>query len=473
MGKGTYETYDLISEELGKKDREASVLSIGPAGENLCRFAGIFERKGHSASKNGPGAVMGSKRLKAIAVSIGEKRIRVKHPDEFKTIAERVRENASKLRGTVGGVYDNQKAGQGVLPVKNYTTNLWEISEDEIDRYSEPSIRKRYNPKPNPCWGCPATHSTMMTIPEGPYAGMEIEEPEYEQLAAWGPQIDNKDVDSAAMLSSVCDRLGFDNNEMGWMVGWLMESYERGLLNKDQLNGLEMTWGNVEAGREIMYMIAYRQGIGELLADGIMRASRKIGGEAARAAIYTMKGNAPRGHDHRTRWGEMFDTIVSNTGTLENHVSISGLPPYSQWAGHPNEVSNGVALTKGVMILNDSLGNCRFPTGLDLELFTDVLYAVTGWKLSQEEAQNIGLRAVNLMKVFNLRAGIGRELDAPSERYGSTPLDGPNKGIGIMPMLESMLTNYYQLMGWDKETSKPLPETLESLGLQHVIKDIW
>jgi len=313
----------------------------------------------------------------------------------------------------------------------------------------------------------------MMTIPEGPYAGMEIEEPEYEQLAAWGPQIDNKDVDSAAMLSSVCDRLGFDNNEMGWMVGWLMESYERGLLNKDQLNGLEMTWGNVEAGREIMYMIAYRQGIGELLADGIMRASRKIGGEAARAAIYTMKGNAPRGHDHRTRWGEMFDTIVSNTGTLENHVSISGLPPYSQWAGHPNEVSNGVALTKGVMILNDSLGNCRFPTGLDLELFTDVLYAVTGWKLSQEEAQNIGLRAVNLMKVFNLRAGIGRELDAPSERYGSTPLDGPNKGIGIMPMLESMLTNYYQLMGWDKETSKPLPETLESLGLQHVIKDIW
>jgi aldehyde:ferredoxin oxidoreductase len=473
LGKGTYETYDLIKRELDKRGREVSVISIGPAGEGLSLFAGLFERKGHSASKNGPGAVLGSKKLKAIAVSRGNKRIEVKHPDRFKALADRVRENASKLRGTVGGVHDLHKSGQAVLPVKNYTTNIWNISDEELEKFSEPAMRRRYNPKPNPCWACPAAHSTMMTIPEGPYAGMEIEEPEYEQLAAWGPQIDNRDVDSASMLSSVCDQLGFDNNEMGWMVGWLMECYERGLLSGEQLNGLEMTWGNVEAARELMYMIAHRQGVGDILAEGIMRASQRIGGEAAKAAIYTLKGNTPRGHDHRTRWGEMFDTIVSNTGTLENHVSISGLPPYSEWAGHPEEVSDGEALTKGVMILNDSLGNCRFPTGLDLPLFTDALNAITGWDLSQEDANNVGLRAVNLMKVFNLRAGIGREMDAPSERYGSTPVDGPNEGVSIRPVLGSMLRNYYGLMGWDEETSKPLPETLRKLGLGHVIGDIW
>jgi len=470
-GKGTYETYDVLMDELRKRKRELSVISIGPAGESQCLFAGLYERKGHSASKNGPGAVLGAKKLKAIAVSMGVKRVEVKHPDRYRSLVKRVRENASKLNGTLGSVYDLQKAGQGVLPVKNYTTNIWGISDEELEGFKGSNIRERYSPRPNPCWACPANHSTMMTIPEGPYAGMEIEEPEYEQLAAWGPQIDNRDVDAAAMLSSVCDRLGFDNNEMGWMMGWLMECYERGLLTREQLNGLELTWGNVDAVREMMTMIAHRQGVGDLLAEGIMRASQKIGGEAAKAAIYTLKGNAPRGHDHRTRWGELFDTIVSNTGTLENHVSISGLPPYSSWAGHPEEVSDGEALTKGVMILNDSLGNCRFPTGLDLALFTEALNAVTGWGFTQGEANDVGLRAVNLMKVFNLRAGIGRELDAPSERYGSTPVDGPNKGVGIKPVLEPMLRNYYRLMGWDEETSEPLPDTLRKLGLEYVIGD--
>jgi aldehyde:ferredoxin oxidoreductase len=471
LGNGTYETYDRLKTELKKSERELSVISIGPAGEKLIRFAGLYERKGHSASKNGLGAVLGSKRLKAVSVSMGKKRVDVKYPDKFNMLVKKVRESALKFNGTIGSVYSYQKSGQGLLPVKNYTTNIWDISEEDLEKFKESNIRKRYNPRPNPCWACPAKHSTMMTIPDGHYAGIEIEEPEYEQLAAWGPQIDNRDMDSAAMLSSVCDRIGFDNNEMGWIVGWLMECYERGIITREQLNGLQMTWGNVDAAKELMYMLVNREGIGDLLAEGIMRASKKMGGEAAKAAIYTMKGNAPRGHDHRTRWGEMFDTIVSNTGTLENHTSISGQPPYSAWAGHPREVSDGEAFTKGVMILNDSLGNCRFPTGLDLALFTDALNAVTGWDFTEEEAKNVGLRAVNIMKVYNLKAGIGRELDAPSERYGSTPFDGPNKGVSIKPVLESMLRNYYKQMGWDQETSKPHPKTLKKLNLEYLIKD--
>ena len=471
LGKDTYETYELLLKDLGKARREASVLSIGPTGESLSLFAGIFEREGHSASKNGPGAVMGSKKLKAVAVSRGSKRIMIHDPEKFRELSGFIREKAKALRGTLNLVYTMKKMGDGALPVKNYTTNIWDITDEELELWSEESIRARYSPKPNSCYGCPATHCTIMTIPSGPYKGMMLEEPEYEQMAAWGPLIGNNNMESAAMLCVLCDKLGFDNNEMGWIVSWLMECYERGLISRERLGGLDLNWGNTEATRELLYMMARREGIGDLLSKGIMRASIEIGGEAARAAIYTLKGNSPRGHDHRTRWGEMFDTIVSSTGTLENHVSISGLPPYSGGPGEPVKVALGEARTKGVMILNDSLGNCRFPTGLDLALFTDALNAVTGWDMTQEEAQNVGLRAVNLMKVYNLRVGIGRDKDAPSERYGSTPVDGPTAGVSIQPDLDDMLRRYYTEMGWDPETSKPLAETLRNLGLEHIIED--
>jgi aldehyde:ferredoxin oxidoreductase len=222
-----------------------------------------------------------------------------------------------------------------------------------------------------------------------------------------------------------------------------------------------------------MYMIAYRQGFGDILAEGIMRASQHIGGEAARAAIYTLKGNSPRGHDHRTGWGEMFDTAVSNTGTIETHTILSAQQPYNAGAGNPQGTYEGVALTKGISIFVDSLGNCRFPSGLNHALLTEATAAITGWNLTLEETKQIGLRAVNLMKVFNLRVGISAELDAPSTRYGSTPVDGPTRGIGVTEHWNDMLRNYYMLMGWDAETGKPTPETLSELGLNHIIKDIW
>jgi aldehyde:ferredoxin oxidoreductase len=473
LRRDTYETDDMIKQDLKKTDREMSVVSIGPAGETKCLPAGVFERKGHSASHNGPGAVMGSKRLKAIAVSRGSHRVEVQHPERVKKVAAIIRENALNFRGTVGGVHDTYKRNNGVLPIKNYTTNLWDIDDTKLTRYSEPSIRERYQPRPNPCWACPATHSTMMTIPEGPYAGTVIEEPEYEQLAAMGPVIDVRDVDQAAMLGSVCDRLGFDTNEMGWILGWVIECYERELLSNEDLGGLEMTWGNAEAARQLMYMIAHRQGFGDILAEGIMRASQQFGGEAARAAIYTLKGNSPRGHDHRTGWGEMFDTAVSSTGTIETHTILSAQSPYNAAAGNPQGTLEGVALTKGISIFVDSLGNCRFPSGLNHALLTEAAAAITGWNLTLEETKQIGLRAVNLMKVFNLRAGIRKDVDAPSTRYGSTPVDGPTHGIGIAKHWDDMLRSYYTLMGWEVETGKPLPKTLGALGLNHIIRDIW
>ena len=472
LGMGTYETGDAIRTASGKTEMEMSVVSIGPAGEHLVRFAGVFVDKGHSASHNGPGAVMGSKKLKAISVLRVRHQISVKNEGRLQEIANTFRENTKNHRGTIGGVHRNQLAGSGLLPVKNYSTNVWEVSEEALEKFSEPYLRGNFKPRRSPCWGCPANHSTMMTITEGPYTGMEVEEPEYEQMAAWGPVIDNKDAASAAMLSTVNDNLGFENNEAGWLIGWVMECYEKGYLTKEDVDGLSMQWGNVEAVKQLLYMTAYRQGFGDILAEGVMRASQMIGGDAAECAIYTLKGNAPRGHDHRTAWGELFDTTVSNTGTIETHRSLMD-PKAGNTPGNPMETSTAVASTKGIMEFDDSLGTCRFNTQMNLELEAEAVTAATGWDFTAEEAKAVGLRVVNLMKAFNLRSGITRELDYPSTRYGSTHVDGPWKGLSIMPHWEAMLENYYRLMGWDVATGKPLPKTLRKLCIEHVIQDIW
>jgi aldehyde:ferredoxin oxidoreductase len=171
-------------------------------------------------------------------------------------------------------------------------------------------------------------------------------------------------------------------------------------------------------------------------------------------------------------WLEMFDTCVSNMGTLEAHMAAPfqqlGLPDYFN-SYDPEAVSTVDAKIKGAMIFEDSMVTCRFNTMTNLELMCRAVNAATGWDINIEEAMKIGKRAVNLARIFNLRQGIGAGLDAPSLRYGSTPLDGLVAGIGIMPHWNKMLLNYYHLMGWNEKTGWPLAETLKLLGLDDVI----
>jgi aldehyde:ferredoxin oxidoreductase len=185
-----------------------------------------------------------------------------------------------------------------------------------------------------------------------------------------------------------------------------------------------------------------------------------------------MKGNTPRGHDHRTRWAEMFDTCVSNTSTIETNTSILPPDPDVRGPANPIAVSNAVAKTKGLMQLEDSAVVCRFNTRMNVKLIAEAIAAATGWDFTAEEGKRVGLRAVNLMRAFNLRTGISKEHDRPSTRYGSTPVDGPTAGISILPHWEEMLNNYYELMGWDIETGIPLPSTLESLGISYANKQL-
>lgn len=480
-GKDTYTTEAAIKKELQRGKREASVLSIGPAGEHLVKFALLLTDMGHVASHNGVGAVMGSKKLKAIVVDRGKRPIPVKDKDLLMDAAGQIKVRVNEIMlynlfsrlGTVGGVYDSRKPG--IIPVKNYTTGIYAIDQEKFDAYQALKIRERFQARPAPCWGCSSKHCHEMKIPDGKYAGRVLEEPEYEGMASWSSLVGITDVASSLALANEVDLLGMDTNEAGWVIAWTMECYEKGLLTKEDTDGVEMKWGDDDAIMAMLNKIARREGFGNILADGVMRAGQKVGEEAAKLAIHGLKGNTPRSHDHRVMWFELFDTCVSNLGTLEAGSSppfkLLGLAfPYDTL--NPEMVSTMVAKTKGAMVFEDSMVTCRFKTGTQVDLLAQAVNAVTGWDLDLQEAMQMGVRAVNTARAFNIRHGIDPKLDRPSLRYGSTPLDGVAAGKGIMPHFDGMLLNYYRLMGWN-EQGVPLPETLKELSLDRLVTDLW
>jgi len=474
-GTNVQELEDILRKELGVKEKEVSVYGIGPAGENCVRYSVIMGDRGHAASKNGIGAVMGAKKIKALVAYKGKRNFEVKNPELLKEKNNASCKKAKEImpwfeKGGTGGGFSTLH-DLGVLPVKNYTTNIYPEHEKMGGNY----LRETYKIRSKPCYLCKLAHVKEVTVTEGPYKGFVGEEPEYEQLAAWGPMIGNTDLGAVVMLSNEVDLLGLDCNEASWTMAWVMECYEKGVFSKDDLDGLELKWGNVEAVRAMLNKIAKREGIGDLFAEGVMRASRKIGGEAADWAIYTQKGSSPRSHDHRGRWVELFDTCMSNTSTIESswtgiHPHLVDLPALEDPFSH-EEISTIVAKFNGVRQFDDCLGSCRLASP-DPKLQLDCLNAVTGWELTLDDVFTIGRRAINQLRMFNYRHGMKKENERPSKRYGSVPVDGPIKGKNIMEKWEGMLENYYNLMGWDPETGKPLPETLKKLGLEELIKHL-
>jgi aldehyde:ferredoxin oxidoreductase len=247
-----------------------------------------------------------------------------------------------------------------------------------------------------------------------------------------------------------------------------------GITQKD-LDGLDMRWGNVEATRTLLEKISRREGIGNLLAEGVKRASEEVGGDAPKMGVYVQKGATPRGHDHRAIWPELLETCVSATGTIQSGARMASLPafglppmanPFSPW-----EVAAASAKVDGWYVFLDSLPVCRFVT-LNPALTMDCLNAITGRDYSLSDALSIGKRIVNQMRVFNFRHGLDPALEAPSHRYGSTPTDGPAKGKSVESNFHFMKNLYFELAGWDPATGKPLPETLKSLDLDDLVKDL-
>jgi len=472
-GIDTWEVEDRLRAEHGTTEKGMSVFSIGPAGERKVRFAAFIGDRGHVAAHNGVGAVLGAKNLKAIATNRGKVPIEVKDPAKLNSLIEPFFSAASENRtsslyqwGTGGGV--SGAAIGGWLPVKNYTTAVFAEHEQINGQY----LRTKFKIKNNPCWACRMGCCKLIEVTEGPYAGFQGEEPEYEGLAAFGPQVGVTEAGAAVVLCNDVDAHGYDINEAGWVCGFAIEAFERGLITKEMLGGLELTWGDAEATRELLRKIAYREDFGDVLAEGVKRAAEHLGGEALGMGIYTMKGNSPRGHDHRGRWAEMFDTCLSNTSTIEAtfggiQTQRVGLPPQRN-RFDPEEIATLSADFNGWHQFDDCLGVCRF-CNTHAHLAIDVLNAITGWDVTLDEAMTIGRRIVNQLRVFNFRHGLDPELERPSPRYGSTPTDGPNAGIGIGEHWDAMVQTYRDRMGWEPTTGRPKAETLEKLGLGELV----
>jgi len=478
LGKDTWETQDALNLELGLSGHQLSVYSIGVAGEKCVRFAAIQGDYGHVASKNGVGAVMGKKRLKAVAIVKGTKALRAA---DYRGVVQAADDIAHDLRtdpsakslyeyGTLPGVVNLHKLG--ALPIKNYTTNVTDV---DMSQWEAPKLREGFDHRGHQCNACGMHHCHMQVIRSGDFKGKIVDEPEYEGWSGAGWAIGATDQAGITWLNTQLDRACLDVNEFGWMCGWVMECQERGLITDKQL-GFRLGWGDIKGADRLIQMISRREGLGDILAEGVKRAAEKLGGEAKAAAIYTEIGAAPRGHDHRARWDEMLDTCTGSTGTLESgvpvHVAELGLPTrINPFNGA--EVANQVVGIRGRRHFEDSLGICIFTGRTRLENLCRALGAATGWYYTVPEAMRFGRRTAAILRAVRLRCGIGPEVEKPSARYGSTPHDGPAKGQAIGAQWDAMIDTWYAGVGYDRKTGKPLPQTLRDLGLDWLAKDLW
>jgi aldehyde:ferredoxin oxidoreductase len=364
----------------------------------------------------------------------------------------------------------------GFLPIKNFTAHAF----PDHAKFNGDSLRAYYNGKPHPCYACRFTHCYEIELKSGPHKGAMVEESEYEATAAFSSMIGNTHVDTAEWLNNLNDRLGMDVKEQTFTIGLAFECYEKGLLTKKDTDGLELKWGNVQAVETLLHKIAWRSGFGDVLAEGVMRAAQKIGGDAPKFAVYNMKGHAPHVQDHRGMWAMMFGMAMTDLGAgtagdmgdmgdLAEALGGAVMDPTTAFSADLVPKISSQMGRRGNFV--DCLGVCMFVSGVQLKTVADTVSAVTGWDFTWLDCLRVGDRSANMMRLYNIRCGQTREHDWMSPREYEVPTGGPAQGISAAPVWDKMLDIFYEAMGWDKE-GKPTPETLKTLGLEDVGKEI-
>jgi len=477
LGLGTLETEKRVKEEVGQK--KASVACVGPAGENLVSFAAICSDEGHVASTNGPGAVMGSKKLKAVVVYGSKNIVDVANLQKLNDLARGDFLKAAeasptgsmvKNLGTSGGFEGSFQVG--LVPIKNYSTNEWPNKE----RWYGQNLRARYPRLPRPCWSCSWSHCSIITITDGELANYQGGEPEFEVLGAWTANIGNDDFSWAVRLGNLIDDMGLDMKECTFVVSMAIELFEKGVLTTADTGGLELKWGNPAAVAHLIEDIAHRRSFGAVLASGVKKAAEYIGDEALNVAVYVGHGLAPQGLDGRGNWPTWFMMEFGDSNTM---YGVPGTDPdlgVTENIGLHDYEKFGYSHARNVwrMMTYDALGGCFLLMTGPLQPIVDTLNAATGWNLSKEEFIKVGHRIAVINRAFNLHHGMTAADDLNhSPRYGMAQVDGPMKGMTPVAFKEKVAKDYYREHGWDEATSKPLPETLHMLGLDGIIKDLW
>lgn len=449
-----------------------AVAAIGPAGENLVRYASIIAGT-RAAGRGGMGAVMGAKKLKAIAVR-GQKPVFV--PDQegmwrfFHDSLRRLREHpgTGKLLPEVGtGAGVNAFNRLGMLPARNWQEEVFAGAEN----ISGERLRDEgYFIRSKACPGCPIGCGKVAST-YGVDGGPVITEgPEYETLYSFGSLLGNSDLDSIIYADRMCDELGIDTISSGVAIAFAMEAFERGILSPGDTGGIDLHFGNHRAAIDLLQDIAYRRGLGDTLAEGVKRAAEIIGRGSEKYAMH-VKGMELPGHSARGLKGMALGYAVSTRGGTHQDtrptVERSGQfdPLAVQGKGKMNKDNQDMTA------VCDSLIICRYTEGIyGFFLGEDhvrMANLTTGAGYSLEDLRKVGERVYTLERLFNVREGLTRKDDRLPERFLEEPIPGgPAAGrVVLRADLDQMLDEYYTARGWDPRTGAPTEEKLRELGL--------
>ena len=489
-GQGSLAAEKNFKDELGD---DYQIITIGPAGENLVRYACISHDFGRQAGRTGVGAVMGSKNLKAIAVKgtgslpvANLKEAYLKGKEAYQKVKAKPGFEGWTPEGTAG--ITNWTNEVGVFPTRNFQTSYAKHHKN----INGQAILERLKITDKGCFGCPT--------PCGKYGHTKtslgsayVEGPEYETIALFGGNCVLKTIEEVAYANYVCDELGIDTISAGVVIGWAIECFQKGILTRDDI-GREIDFSDLDSVVYLLNKIAEREGIGDLLAEGVKIAAQKTGNGSERFAIH-VKGLEWTGYECRNAPSMMLAYLTADVGAHHNRAWVLGHDVAGAWTNVHDLIASGggneaqpkavvsdrsaeyVIASQHTRSLFDALGNCRLQMmelGFEEEHYAELYSLITGRSKSWQDLLKISERIWQLTRAFSVREikGFGRHLDFPPARLYEDPIaDGPNQGHVIAKEdINQLLTWYYAARGWS-ENGIPTRETLISAGLAEVVEE--
>jgi len=470
-GSDSYETQERVCQALGES--RARVACIGPAGENLVKMAAVMNDHGRAAGRTGMGAVMGAKNLKAIALR-GTAKIPLADPEGLKAVVrqiiagldEDIAAMSIRLAGTAG--YMDMAQMYGDLPIRYYQQGEWE----NAGKLSGVLMAEQYQNRGVACYRCPIACGRETRAPS--YGLDKVDGPEYETLGALGSLAMVDDLEAVIYAGHLCNRYGIDTISAGCTIALACEMFDRGVLGPADTGGLEIRYGDVQTIHRLIEMIAHREGFGDLLAEGSAALAEQFG--VPELAVTVNRLEVPM-HDPRAFTGMAVTYALSPRGACHMQGDMYGVdtgqgPPFELGVlpGDRFEITEekgGVAARNQAWCnLYNALTLCQFQNP-GVERLLTALNAATGWGLETSDLMTLGKRIVTLKRMLNLRRGLDRDDDRLPDLLLQPLDDGGTEGT--VPDVGVLLAGAYAEYGWNPETGKPTPETLERLGLAFTV----
>ncbi|KJS18880.1 MAG: hypothetical protein VR72_20515 [Clostridiaceae bacterium BRH_c20a] len=474
-GMNSDDTELALLDELGEKFR---VITIGPAGENLVPYACVSTDFYHQAGRAGAGASLGAKNIKAIAIK-GTQGIKVAEPEKLfsyvvNDLPEMFRNSFfGENRIRYGTSYTTTSSNAlGIIPTRNFQSGTFE----EIDNINAFAMKERIVERDKACYGCQVPCAKYSIVKKGKYEGTKVVGPEYETIGLLGSNCGVGEIETIAKSNLLCDQLGLDTMSAGSAVAFAMECFERGILSKEEVDGLDLRFGNDDVQMELLRKIAFREGIGAILAQGVKKASEIIGRGTEKFAIHS-KGLELAAYDPRGAFAMGLAYATASRGGCHRRAKPTEVPGLSKnyydnygWKGNAalvERLQDFREVVHSALICDAAL---RFGFEMKLKGLTEVINLVTGMNYTYEDLEKMSDRIATLIRAYNVKQGVTRKEDTLPPRILNEPLPagpGKDKVIG-QEILDKMLNEYYEIRGWDKDSGIPTGDTLEKLGLDFI-----